>query len=325
LRAGWLETLPHVTTVNVLKFGEVDADTQIRTNLFRTSPWPCTQSMKHGMGTDNGASEPGSDPDLPPLRRLPQLRALLALLPFLVMLASSGCATTQSHVDKDLMAERGAAVRNEGIADRYGIGCPDVLELTVGGHPELSHRYTVAPDGRIELDNLGQPRVEGRTAPEVAQAVADTLRLPPEYVEAQVVEFKSQSLYLFGEVNGLQRSVPYRGHETVLDLLQRIGGITPGAAPEEVYVVRSRVSEGQRPEVFHVDLHAIVEKHDQKTNVRLEPFDQVHVGATRRARLEKCIPPWLRPIFHALCWRFPTPPGEDPERVRPTGADQVRN
>jgi protein involved in polysaccharide export with SLBB domain len=257
------------------------------------------------------------------LRRSPKPRALYAFLPLLALLAGGGCVSTQPHVDKDLMAERGGPARNEGMAEGYALGCPDVLELAVGGHPELSHRYTVGADGRIDLDNLGQPRVEGRTAPEVARAVADALALPPQYVEARVVEYKSQCLYLFGEVNGLQRSVPYRGPETVLDLLQRVGGITPGAAPEEVYVLRSRVSEGQRPEVFHVDLQAIVEKHDAKTNVRLQPFDQVHIGATRRARLEKCIPPWLRPIFHALCGQFPTPHGEDPERARPTGSDKV--
>ena len=43
----------------------------------------------------------------------------------------------------------------------------------------------------------------------------------------------------------------------MLDLLQRVGGIAPGAAPQDVYVVRSHLGEG-RPEVFHVDLDAIV-------------------------------------------------------------------
>jgi protein involved in polysaccharide export with SLBB domain len=279
--------------------------------------------MNRGTATDNGPSEPDEPPGTPPLRRLPKSRAWSAMVPLLILLASGGCVTTQPHTDKDLMAERGGWVRNEGMVERYAIGCPDVLALVVGGHPELSHRYTVGADGRIDLDHLGQPRVEGRTAPEVARVVADALALPPERVEVRIAEFKSQCLYLFGEVNGLQRSVPYRGQETVLDLLQRVGGITPGAAPEEVYVVRSRVSEGQRPEVFHVDLRAILEKHDARTNVRLQPFDQVHVGATRRARLEKCIPPWLRPIYHALCGRFPTPLAEGPERARPTGDDKV--
>jgi protein involved in polysaccharide export with SLBB domain len=215
-----------------------------------------------------------------------------------------------TRVEKGLMSDRGGTARNEGVAEHYLIGCPDVLEVTVAARPDLSRHCKVGPDGRIDLGELGRPRVQGRTVPEVARVVADALALPPEYVDVGVAEFKSQCLYLFGEVNGLQRSVPYRGQETVVDLLQRVGGITAGAAPEEVYVVRSRVLDGQRPEVFHVDLRAIVMKHDEKTNVRLQPFDQVYVGATRRARLEKCLPPWLRPLFHALCGQFPTPHGE---------------
>jgi len=238
------------------------------------------------------------------LRCLPsRVARRFAILLFLLC----GCVSTGPHVDKSLMADRGSTLRNAGVAERYVIGCPDVLEVAVAGHPELAARAAVGTDGRIDLGALGRPRVEGRTAPEVGRALAQQMALPPEYVDVWVAEYKSQCLYLFGEVNGLQRAVAYRGQETVLDLLQRVGGITPGAAPDEVYVVRSRIADGERPEVFYVDLRAIVVDHDLKTNLRLQPFDQVHVGATRRARLEKCLPPWLRPLFHSLCNHFPTP------------------
>jgi protein involved in polysaccharide export with SLBB domain len=215
------------------------------------------------------------------------------------------------------MADRGAPERNEGVAEKYTIGCPDTLDITVAGRPELNRHGTVGPDGRIDLGELGKPRVEGHTGPEVVRLLADKLRLPPEYVDVRVAAFDSECLYLFGEVHGLQRAVPYCGQETVLDLLQRVGGITAGAAPDDVYVIRSRIAEGQRPEVFHVDLRAIVVNHDQRTNVRLQPFDQVHVGAARRARLEKCVPPWLRPLFRTVCGWLPTPHAEHPEAVKP--------
>jgi protein involved in polysaccharide export with SLBB domain len=250
-------------------------------------------------------------------RRAAACLLLLALALGLV----AGCATTQPQVDKSLMADRGGLARNEGVADRYLIGCPDVLEVVVAGRPELAARGQVGADGCADLGALGKPRVEGRTAPEVARSLAGGLRLPPAYVDVRVAEFNSQCLYLFGEVNGLQRAVAYRGQETVLDLLQRVGGITAGAAPDDVYVVRSRIAEGQRPEVFSVDLRAIVVEHDHRTNLRLLPFDQVHIGATRRARLEKCVPPWLRPLFRALCGQFPTPHAEHrkgPEMSKPS-------
>jgi polysaccharide biosynthesis/export protein len=264
--------------------------------------------MDCGARKDDGIRNGGAGPRGCPLRRFPRL-LLLLLLPGLALGTAPGCATGRPHVDRSLMADRGGAGRNEGVAEHYLIGCPDVLEVAVVGQPELTQRCKVGPDGRVDLGSLGSPRVEGRTVPEVARHLGEALSLPPEYVDVRVAEFNSQCLYLFGEVTGLQRAVPYRGQETVLDLLQRVGGITPGAAPGEVYVVRSRISEGRRPEVFHVDLRAIVMDHDARTNIRLQPFDQVYVGATRRALWEKCIPPWLRPLFRALCGQLP-PPGD---------------
>jgi protein involved in polysaccharide export with SLBB domain len=104
-----------------------------------------------------------------------------------------------------------------------------------------------------------------------------------------------------GQVVGLHRAVPYQGPETVLELLQRVGGVTPGAAPDDVYVVRSRLAEGRPPEVFRVNLRAVVLYHDARTNVRLEPFDQVFVGETRESCLKKCVPPVLRPVYDLVC------------------------
>lgn len=258
-------------------------------------------------GAHKGGTAKGRFRSLPTLRRL-VCRLVVAFFLYLPCLLFGGCAASKpQHVDRSLMREKGSARRNEGVPERYPIGCPDVLEITVVGRPEYTGRRTVRPDGRIDLGELGQPRVEGRAAPEVIHLIAGLLALPPEYVDVRVAEYHSQVLYLFGEVNGLQRTVPYRGQETVLDLLQRAGGITSGAAPDDVFVVRSRILDGQRPEVFHVDLRAIVLKQDQKTNLRLQPFDQIHVGATRRARLEKCFPPWLRPLYQLVCGLSSTP------------------
>ena len=40
-----------------------------------------------------------------------------------------------------------------------------------------------------------------------------------------------------------------------------------------------------------------LEKDDWKTNVRLQPFDQVYIGRSHRCSLERCLPPWLRPLY----------------------------
>jgi protein involved in polysaccharide export with SLBB domain len=212
-----------------------------------------------------------------------------------------GCATMPRPLDEALLADKeGASSRHGGVVDSYHVACPDVLEVRVAGNPQCGGRREVGPDGCVELAGYGRLRAEGATIPEISQAVAERLHLPPAWVEGRVVEYRSQHIYLFGEVAGLQRAVAYQGPETVLDLLQRTGGVTPGAAPGKVYVVRSGVIEGQPPRIFHIDLAAIVRQQDQRTNIRLQPCDRVYIGETHQATLAKCFPQWLRPLYEAL-------------------------
>ncbi len=213
----------------------------------------------------------------------------------------AGCAAHQPTLDRALLDMPAAPAHDQEISQHYQISCPDLLIVTVEGQPQLSGRRRVNPDGRIDLAPYGRLRVEGRPIEEARREVAQVAGVPESAVRIQVAEFRSQQVYLFGQVIGLQRAVPYRGEETVLDLLQRVGGITSGAEPREIWVVRAHVAEGKRPQVFPVDLKAIVLKHDDRTNLRLEPGDQVFIGETRKSSLKKCVPPFLLPLYESLC------------------------
>jgi polysaccharide export outer membrane protein len=218
----------------------------------------------------------------------------------LVVCLLAGCAQSRPHLDQAVKADRGGAARNAGVPEQYLVRCPDVLEITVADRPDLSTTVTIGPDGRLDLDLLGRPRVEGQTPAEVAAFVAIATAVPPDSVQVHIVEYNSQQIYLFGEVIGLPRAVPYHGPETVLDLLQRVGGVTAGAASGDVHVIRAHVADGRNPEDFHIDLKAITLHKDEGTNVRLQPFDQVYVGPTRGAVIDRCMPPWLRPMYQSL-------------------------
>ena len=225
----------------------------------------------------------------------------LLLVAALFALAPAGCAhqAQERHdVFKNLMNDREAAVRTRGVEEHYQVGCPDRLEIVVTDR--LRIQATVGADGRIDLGDYGQPRVEGRSTLQIAALVAEDLGIETGAVHVKVLDYRSQQLFLFGQVVGWQCSVPYHGQETVLDLLQRVGGINPGAEPHDVYIVRSHLTEGGRPEICHVDLHAILVDHNQKTNLRLLPNDQIYVGETRQALVERAIPPWFRPVYQAI-------------------------
>ncbi len=222
-----------------------------------------------------------------------------AIIGSVMLLHAAGCVTDRAAVEKNLMAQPGVESA-DAVARHYRVACPDIIALEIAERSEFTGKYEIGPDGRINLGDYGNPRIEGRTLAEAAHEIGAEVGVNPMSVQVRVVEFRSQRVLLFGEVAGQQRSVPYRGQETVLELLQRVGGITPGAAPDDVYVVRPHLGDNRRPEIFRVDLNAIVMKHDQRTNIRVLPFDQVYVGETRESKVEKAIPPWLRWITQAI-------------------------
>jgi protein involved in polysaccharide export with SLBB domain len=218
----------------------------------------------------------------------------------LLLCLLAGCALGRPHLDEALLADPGTAQRHQAVAERYRVACPDVLEVTVAGRADLGGRSTIKADGRIDLGGYGRVRVEGLAPPDIAARLARPLGAAPADVRVRVAEYNSQQVYLVGEVTGLQRAVPYQGPETVVDLLHRTGGITPGAAPGEVHVIRAGVAEGQAPQVFHIDLQAIVLKQDQHTNVTVQPFDQVYVGESDESCFAKCVPPCFRCLYDTL-------------------------
>lgn len=224
----------------------------------------------------------------------------LIVWPWWVLLLGlvSGCAVSRMRLDQALVLD--PALHSKAI-DSYLAACPDVLDISVAGCAELGGLRKIDPDGCIKLEGYGRIRVEGKNVATIAREMAEFCEVPRESVQVQVAEHRSQQLYLTGQVSGLPRAVPYQGSETVLELLQRVGGITPGAAVDDVYVVRCQVAEGQQPQVFRVDLRGILVQHDLSTNVPLQPFDHIFVGETRQCCLEKCLPPWLRPVYELVC------------------------
>ena len=231
------------------------------------------------------------------------------LLPLLLLLA--GCAGSEHRSELQQCLGEGCQHRNApgdtAAADQYTIACPDVLEIRVEGRPDLSGRVVVRPDGRVRLGNLGEPRLEGETVHTAGVEVARLAGVLPGQVRVRVVGYNSRRVFLFGPVRGVPRAVDYRGPETVLAMLQRAGGLEPGAKLNEIHVVRPNVAAGAPPQVFPIDVEAIVLDDDHRTNLRLRPFDQVYVGETRRSLLLKIIPPWLRPAFKAVCAFCPSP------------------
>jgi protein involved in polysaccharide export with SLBB domain len=213
----------------------------------------------------------------------------------------AGCATSSNALDQALLVNRNPAAHGANPSEQYVVRCPDVLDITVKGRPQWSGLRAVNADGRVGLTEQTAPRVEGQTTPEISRDLERLANVPTGDVTVRVAEYRSQQLYLISDVPGQQSVVPYRGPETIVDLLQRVGGLSYRSAPAEIEVVRAHVADGRPPEVFNVDLAAILLKQDQKTNIALQSFDQIYVGQSRQSTVLSCCPPWLKPLYKSLC------------------------
>src|SRR5438445_2930970 len=91
-------------------------------------------------------------------------------LPLLLVLLA-GCASSRARLERALAAHRQPAARSHAPNIGYMVACPDVLDLRVPAHPELSGRREIGPDGRIDLGLLGRLRVEGLPASEIAYRI----------------------------------------------------------------------------------------------------------------------------------------------------------
>jgi protein involved in polysaccharide export with SLBB domain len=217
------------------------------------------------------------------------------LTPLLSVLC--GCLGNRGQIEQALVAYRPPAAHLHQVAAMYRARCPDLLQVEIAGVPQPSGPQRIGPDGCIDLGEAGRLQVDGETTPEIVRTVAESVGVAPEQVNVSIIQHDSQYIYLIGQVAGSQRAVPYEGPETVLDLLHRAGGLQRGASVRDVKVIRPHVAEGKTPEVFHIDLAAIVLRKDPETNLVLQPFDQVHIGPPQRTSFRDCLPPWLRSVF----------------------------
>jgi hypothetical protein len=99
--------------------------------------------------------------------------------------------------------------------------------------------------------------------------------------------------------------VPYQGPEPVINFLARVGGLPPGSKLNQVYIVRPNVATGGRPEVFRVDVEAVLQDGNPATNVPVEPSDEVYVGETSRSVFARMLPNWLGPAYRRLSGLLP--------------------
>jgi len=149
----------------------------------------------------------------------------------------------------------------------YKIGLNDEVKITVFDEPDLSTMYRVDADGSISFPLIGRVTAAGTTLSELQRRITTMLAagyIKNPQVRIEINQYKSQFVYVIGEVRAPGK-IPMTGTRmTLLEALALAGSPTAGASNEVIVVHPLRAetdprkagaeSEGTRISVNRKDL-----------------------------------------------------------------------
>lgn len=160
----------------------------------------------------------------------------------------------------------------------YRLKVADEIEVVILGQPELSKRFIIRPDGKINFPLIGEVEAEGKTIVELTNLLKQKLSffLPISEISINLVSGKTIRVYIFGEVKNPGEYTFAEGEKvTLLKLLAKAGGPTSSANLKEIKIIKIN------SQIIKVNMA----KNYSKSNIEIEPDSTVVVPKKRIAEL----------------------------------------
>jgi polysaccharide export outer membrane protein len=125
----------------------------------------------------------------------------------------------------------------------YKIGLNDEVKITVYDEPDLSMMYRVDADGSISFPLIGRVQAAGGTLAELQQRITKMLAsgyIRNPQVRVEVNQYKSQFVYVIGEVRAPGKITMTGTTMTLLEALALAGSPTSSASNEVIVVHPNR-------------------------------------------------------------------------------------
>lgn len=218
-------------------------------------------------------------------------RSILALIPFVGI----GCAAKNPDMLHFLREHE-----HEVSAIEYRVGIPDSISISAPRISEIDgENLRIQPDGKVNMRLLGEMKVVGMTAKEIAAKLE--LQLSRYYVDpkvsVRVSSYQSKKYYVQGQI-AQAGPRPYTGRDTLIDAITRSGADFLSWTSQTKVI---RPAHGETPiRTMQIDVDKMIKTGDWSQNILLEPDDIVYVPPTPLAWVGLRVREVLYPVSPAI-------------------------
>jgi polysaccharide export outer membrane protein len=186
----------------------------------------------------------------------------------------------------------------------YLIQVGDILDVRLMLNPELNEEVTVRPDGHISTTVVHDEQANGRTVPELSDALARDYghELKNPRLSVVLKSFAPTRIYVGGEVTNPGEFITIGPTLTISQAIARAGGLKMMTGDEDkVFIIRRGANDV--PEFLSARVQDVIWGKDPAADIRLAPYDVVYVPRSGIAEVYRFLNQYLL-AFVPVSWGF---------------------